>query len=86
MVFTSRNTFYFIMYFTGSIIKEINTQLGINVFSSFLFSSFTSISTFEDYQLPKSPFHKCNIMAEGFRFMPLGLVRLRTFRLSSWVT
>ena len=25
-------------------------------------------------------------MAEGFRFMPLGLVRLRTFRLSAWVT
>ena len=23
---------------------------------------------------------KCNIMAEGFRLMPLGLVRLRTFR------
>ena len=22
---------------------------------------------------------KCNIIAEGFRFMPLGLVRLRTF-------
>ena len=29
---------------------------------------------------------ECNIMAEGFRFMPLGLVRLRTFRLSAWVT
>ena len=29
---------------------------------------------------------KCNIMAEGFRFMPLGLVRLRTFRLNAWVT
>ena len=28
----------------------------------------------------------CNIMAEGFRFMPLGLVRLRTFRLSTWVS
>ena len=28
----------------------------------------------------------CNIMAEGFCFMPLGLVRLRTFRLSAWVT
>ena len=28
----------------------------------------------------------CNIMAEGFRFMPLGLVRLRTFRFSAWVT
>ena len=28
----------------------------------------------------------CNIMAEGFRFMPLGSVRLRTFRLSVWVT
>ena len=27
----------------------------------------------------------CNIMAEGLRFMPLGLVRLRTFRLSTWV-
>ena len=25
-------------------------------------------------------------MAEGFRFMPLGLVRLRIFRLSAWVT
>ena len=25
----------------------------------------------------------CNIMAVGFRFMPLGLVRLRTFRLSA---
>ena len=29
---------------------------------------------------------KCNIMAEGFRFMPLGLVTLRTFQLSAWVT
>ena len=28
----------------------------------------------------------CNIMAEGFRFMPLGLVRLRTFRLSTWIS
>ena len=28
----------------------------------------------------------CNIMAEGFSFMPLGLVRLRTYRLSAWVT
>ena len=27
-----------------------------------------------------------NIMAEGFRFMPLGSVRLRTFRLSAWVS
>ena len=37
-----------------------------------------------------NPFHLntgyCNIMAEGFRFMPLGLVRLRTFRLSPWIT
>ena len=33
------------------------------------------------------PYHSsCNIMAEGFRFMPLGLVGLRTFRLSAWVT
>ena len=30
--------------------------------------------------------YECNIMAEGFRFMPLGLVRLRTFRLSTWVS
>ena len=29
---------------------------------------------------------KCKIMAEGFRFMPLGLVRLITFRLSAWVS
>ena len=29
---------------------------------------------------------ECNIIAEGFRFTPLGLVRLRTFRLSAWVT
>ena len=28
----------------------------------------------------------CNIMAEGFRFMPFGLGRLRTFLLSAWVT
>ena len=28
----------------------------------------------------------CNIIAEGFRFMRLGLVRLRTFRLSRWVS
>ena len=27
----------------------------------------------------------CNIMAEGFRFIPLGLVGLRTFRLGAWV-
>ena len=30
--------------------------------------------------------NRCNIMAEGFRFMPLDVVRLRTFRLSAWVT
>ena len=28
---------------------------------------------------------KCHEIAEGFRFMPLSLVRLRTFRLSTWV-
>ena len=28
----------------------------------------------------------CNVMAEGFQLMPLGLVRLRTFRLSTWVS
>ena len=28
----------------------------------------------------------CDIIAEGFRFMPLSLVRLRTFRLSTWVS
>ena len=28
----------------------------------------------------------CDIIVEGFRFMPLGLVRLRTFRLSTWVS
>ena len=28
----------------------------------------------------------CNIIAEGFRFMPLGLVRLRTFQLSAVFT
>ena len=28
----------------------------------------------------------CNIMTEGFRLMPLGLVRMRTFRLSTWVS
>ena len=28
----------------------------------------------------------CNIMAEGFRFMLSCLVRLRTSRLSAWVT
>ena len=27
----------------------------------------------------------CNVMAKGFRFMPLRLVRLRTFRLRTWV-
>ena len=25
----------------------------------------------------------CNMMSEGFRYMPLGLVRLRSFRLSA---
>ena len=29
---------------------------------------------------------KCYIIAEGFRFMPLSLVRLRTFRLGTWVS
>ena len=28
----------------------------------------------------------CNIMAEGFRFVPLSLVRLRNFRLGAWVS
>ena len=29
---------------------------------------------------------ECNIMAKGFHFMPLDLVRLRTFWLSAWIT
>ena len=29
---------------------------------------------------------ECNIMAKGFMFMPLSLVRLRTFWLSTWVS
>ena len=29
---------------------------------------------------------KCYKIAEGFRFMPLSLVRLRNFRLSTWVS
>ena len=29
---------------------------------------------------------ECYKIAEGFRFMPLSLVRLRTFRLSTWVS
>ena len=29
---------------------------------------------------------KCNVIAKGFRFMPLSLVRLRTFRLSTLVS
>ena len=29
---------------------------------------------------------RCNVMAKGFRFMPLSLVRLRTFQLSTWVS
>ena len=39
-----------------------------------------------DYIVPLLSFYKCNIMAEGFRFMPLGLVGLGTFRLSAWVS
>ena len=30
--------------------------------------------------------NKCYKIAEGFRFMPLSLVRLRTFQLSTWVS
>ena len=41
---------------------------------------------FHSFRLTRSFFYSCNIMSEGFRFMPLGLVRLRTFRLSAWVT
>ena len=33
--------------------------------------------------VPPTNSYLCNIMAEGFRFMPLGLVRLRTFLLST---
>ena len=29
---------------------------------------------------------KCYIITEGFQFMPFSLVRLRTFRLSTWVS
>ena len=36
--------------------------------------------------LKAAQMNMCNIMAEGFPFMPLGLVRLRTFRLSAWVS
>ena len=33
--------------------------------------------------IEKIRIYSCNIMAEGFRFMPLGLVGLRTFQLSA---
>ena len=35
--------------------------------------------------IPKQHCHRCYEIAEGFQFMPLSLVRLRTFRLSTWV-
>ena len=35
---------------------------------------------------PHENIYWCYIIAEGFRFMPLSLVRLRTFRLSTWVS
>ena len=28
---------------------------------------------------------KCNLIVDGFQFMPLGIVRLRAFRISTWV-
>ena len=38
------------------------------------------------YLMLKISSYICYIIAEGFRFMPLSLVRLRTFRLSAWVS
>ena len=49
---------------------------------------FYGISTIVGYLMLNPVFtyiSNCNIIAEGFRFMPLDLVRLRTFRLSTWV-
>ena len=57
------------------------------------FLSHQVISLFDDHLLPvsvasapNSTPSTCYIIAEGFRFMPLGLVGLRTFRLSTWVS
>ncbi len=45
-----------------------------------------TLSTEIEYYQEIQNVNLCNIMAEGFRFTPLGLVRLRTFRLSTWVS
>ena len=60
------------MPLTTSLVMFFPRSLGVLCFS-------TSYTSTQLTQL-------CNIMAEGFQFMPLGLVRLRTFRLYAWVT
>ena len=54
---------------------------GFFLFFLFLFAELFSALFF--YSLTSS---QCYMIAEGFRFMPLSLVRLRTFRLSTWVS
>ena len=58
-------------------------RLSVN-FYEFLFTLFMLISSMVRETGVQS--QVCNIMAEGFRFVPLGLVRLRNLRLSAWVT
>ena len=47
---------------------------------------FVSVTSFQRNMSGTIKFRSvCYEIAEGFRFMPLSLVRLRTFRLSTWV-
>ena len=55
----------------------------IRILSSFLINVLV-LSRRWLMNLPK--LSRCNVMAKGFRFMPLSLVRLKTFRLSTWVS
>ena len=67
-----------------------------SLFKSSSSSSYCVISTdISDHLSPHLPIvhcfrqvlmATCYIIAEGFRLMPLSLVRLRTFRLSTWVS
>ena len=98
-LFLSRSlSLYFSLLLHPSIpfpnLSILSLSFTLPFFLSFLLSFFLSFSStnmkykgnlFLSLHMLSLLYKLCNIMAEGFRFMLLGLVRLRTFRLSAWV-
>ena len=63
--------------FSNPLVTVPNTPITIGIIVTCMFHSFFN------YYYYSISCKFCNIIAEGFRFMHLGLVRLRTFRLST---